>query len=77
MIDAIENSNAPLCDYDLVSSDGTVIKSTKLTKLEAQLKNFAYGLNQVDKRYELVSCEEVKIGSSDDMYDSTRLILPD
>tara|TARA_B100000900_G_C20381581_1_gene634784 strand:- start:104 stop:337 length:234 start_codon:yes stop_codon:yes gene_type:complete len=77
MIDAIENSNAPLCDYDLVSSDGTVISSTKLTKLEAQLKNFAYGLNQVDKRYMLVSCEETEIGSSDDMYDSTRLILPD
>tara|TARA_B100000579_G_scaffold427296_1_gene435722 strand:+ start:630 stop:863 length:234 start_codon:yes stop_codon:yes gene_type:complete len=77
MIDVIGNSNAPVCDYNLVSVSGGVVGSAKLTKLEAQLKNLAYGLNHVDKRYELVSCEETEIVPSDDLSNSPHLILPD
>tara|TARA_B100000676_G_scaffold222030_1_gene219180 strand:- start:350 stop:568 length:219 start_codon:yes stop_codon:yes gene_type:complete len=69
MIDVIENSNAPVCDYNLVSSDGEILSTARLTKLEASMANFAFGLNHIDKRYELVWCDQI---------DNTgpRLILP-
>ena len=71
MINVIENSNACVCNYDLVSSNGTLLAKAKLTKWEAHMKNYAFGLNHVDKRYEFVSCV-------DDTSDSSvKLILPD
>jgi len=71
MINVIENANAPLCEYNLISINfGIVLGSAKLTEYEAKLKNYAFGLNHSDKRYELVSCE-------DDTQKSPILILPD
>jgi hypothetical protein len=69
MIDVIENSNAPVCNYNLVSHEGNVIETAKLTKYEAYMKNYAFGLNHVKKRYELIFCDD----STDD---SVKLILP-
>jgi hypothetical protein len=77
MINAIENSNAPLCNYNLVTTNGDYLGRARLTKYEAHIKNFAFGLNHVDKRYELVSCEETEIVPSDDSCDTTHLILPE
>ena len=39
-----------LLDYELVTG-GEVSEITKLTRAEAQAKNYAFGLNRVDKRY--------------------------
>mgnify|MGYP000856832246 CR=1 FL=1 len=71
MINVIENSKAPVCKYNLVSSNGDVIETAHLTKYEANIKNYAFGLNHVDKRYELIFCED---GAT---HESVKLILPD
>jgi hypothetical protein len=71
MINVIENSNAQVCNYDLVSLDGELLEKAKLTKYEARMKNYAFGLNHVDKRYILVSCKP------DSLWESVQLILPD
>jgi hypothetical protein len=70
MIDVIENSKAPLCDYNLVdTSSGCIIGKAKLTKYEVNVKNYAFRLNRVNKEYELLTCEE-------DTSEHTKLILP-
>ena len=70
MINIIENSNAPLCEYNLIdTTTGRVLAKAKLTKHEAQIKNYAYGLNRANKKYELLVCEE-------DYGGKTKLILP-
>ena len=71
MINVIENSNAPLCNYNLVSTDGDVLGTVKLTKYEARIKNYAFGINHINKRYELIFCED------DATEESVKLILPD
>ena len=70
MINVIENSNAPVCDYRLVTSDGDLLGKAKLTQYEARIKNYAFRINRADKLYELISCE----GSDKD--EKVKLILP-
>lgn len=70
MIDVIENSNAPVCEYNLVDTvNGNVISKAKLTKYEVKVKNYAFKLNRVNKEYQLLTCE-------DETNHSTKLILP-
>ena len=58
-MNVIENSNSPLCEYNLISIRSGEIKSrAKLTEYEAKQKNYAFRLNRSDKEYVLVSCEE-------------------
>lgn len=71
MINVIENSKATVCKYNLVSSNGDVIEKAHLTQYEAHIKNYAFRLNRVDKRYELIFCED------DTTQESVKLILPD
>lgn len=40
-----------LHDYVLVDSNGKVYENVKLTKKESDIKNYAFGLNHVSKRY--------------------------
>lgn len=70
MINVIENSNAPVCKYNLVSTTGEVLEKANLTKYEAHIKNYAFRLNRVDKCYELIFCED------DATEESVKLILP-
>lgn len=72
MIDVIKNSNAPICDFNLVSLGGKILSTARLTKLEASMANFAFGLNHIDKRYELVWCDQENLDDT-----GPKLILPD
>jgi hypothetical protein len=70
MINIIENSNAQICEYNLIDTiTGNVLDNAKLTKYEVHIKNYAYALNRTNKKYELLVCEE-------DYQDKTKLILP-
>jgi hypothetical protein len=71
-MDVLENSKQPLCEYNLINSNGEIISTAKLTKLEAEIKNYAFGLNRANKRYELDSCIE----TIEDDDSSVKLIVP-
>ena len=72
MIDYSINANTKLCEYNLEDFDGNVLGTAKLTKLEAQIKNFAFGLNGCETRYRLVHCD---VKSEDES--TTIIVLPD
>ena len=70
MINAIENSVAQLCEYNLIDTNtDKVISKAKLTRYEAHIKNYAYAMNRANKKYELLVCEE-------DSQKKAKLILP-
>lgn len=69
MIDVLENSNAPLYNYNLINVDGDILESVKLTEFEAKQKNYAFGLNHIPKSYK-------KVGNVQND-SNTKLILPD
>ncbi len=55
MIDVIKNSEAQTFKYVLINTSlrpsYALIKRCRLTKYEAQQKNYAFGLNQATKKY--------------------------
>lgn len=61
MIDVLQNSKLPLKKYNLVSNN-KVVQTVKLTEFEAKTKNYAFGLNHVNKRYVLNSSQEEQSG---------------
>ena len=70
MINVIENSNAPVCEYNLIDTlNGNVIGKANLTKYEVTVKNYAFRLNRVNKEYELLTC-------GNELFEKTKLILP-
>jgi hypothetical protein len=61
-------------EYVLIDFDQNILSEANLTKLEAQFKNFAFGVNHVNKRYKLK--KEFNPKKKDNKPSGSRLILP-
>lgn len=70
MNNVLENSYAPLYDFKLKNETGNLSDVVRLTDHEVRLKNNAFKLNRVNKKY-------IKVVSTNESTESVKLILPE